>query len=119
MIRFAIALTGTALISLAAGCSLHRPQPTPLPVDVPEDFSSPTEPGSVPLDRWWTAFDDEGLNALMNEAFSANLDLDQAVARLQQLTGRRIDEDTMRGVRTVDDLVRILATQLEDQASVP
>lgn len=53
-----------------------------------------------------------------------DLDLDSIdaidlVARLQQLTGRRIDEDTMRGVRTVDDIVRVLATQLEDQASVP
>lgn len=53
-----------------------------------------------------------------------DLDLDSIdaidlVARLQQLIGRRIDEDTMRGVRTVDDIVRILATQLEDQASVP
>jgi acyl carrier protein len=47
-----------------------------------------------------------------------DLDLDSIdaidlVAKLQQFTGQRIDEDTMRGVRTVNDLVRILAKQLE------
>lgn len=48
-----------------------------------------------------------------------DLDLDSIdaidlVAKLQQFTGQRIDEDTMRGVRTVRDLVHILAKQLED-----
>ncbi len=47
-----------------------------------------------------------------------DLDLDSIdaidlVAKLQQFTGRRIDEETMRGVRTVSDLVRIVAKQLE------
>ena len=51
-----------------------------------------------------------------------DLDLDSIdaidlVAKLQQFTGRRIEEDTMRAVKTVDDLVRILAKQLADQAS--
>lgn len=51
-----------------------------------------------------------------------DLDLDSIdaidlVARLQQFTGSRIDEDTMRGVRTIDDLVRILDKQLADRAS--
>lgn len=50
-----------------------------------------------------------------------DLDLDSIdaidlVARLQQFTGQRIDEDTMRAVRTVDDLVRVLAKQLEQPA---
>jgi acyl carrier protein len=50
-----------------------------------------------------------------------DLDLDSIdaidlVAKLQQLTGQRIDEDTMRQVRTVDDLVRVLAKQLEQPA---
>jgi acyl carrier protein len=50
-----------------------------------------------------------------------DLDLDSIdaidlVAKLQQFTGQRIDEDTMRKVRTVDDLVRVLAKQLEQPA---
>jgi acyl carrier protein len=45
-----------------------------------------------------------------------DLDLDSIdaidlVAKLQQFTGQRIDEDTMRSVRTVDDLVRVLLEQ--------
>lgn len=47
-----------------------------------------------------------------------DLDLDSIdaidlVAKLQQFTGQRIEEETMRGVRTVSDLVRIVAKQLE------
>ena len=50
-----------------------------------------------------------------------DLDLDSIdaidlVAKLQQFTGQRIDEDTMRSVRTVADLVRILAKQLEQSS---
>lgn len=48
-----------------------------------------------------------------------DLDLDSIdaidlVAKLQQFTGQRIDEETMRGVRTVEDLVNILAEQLAE-----
>ena len=50
-----------------------------------------------------------------------DLDLDSIdaidlVAKLQQFTGQRIDEDTMRSVRTVQDLVEILARQLAGRA---
>ena len=50
-----------------------------------------------------------------------DLDLDSIdaidlVAKLQQFTGQRIEEETMRGIRTVDDLVRVLAKQLEHPA---
>ena len=51
-----------------------------------------------------------------------DLDLDSIdaidlVAKLQQFTGKRIDEDTMRQVRTVEDLVNILAKQLAGHSS--
>jgi acyl carrier protein len=47
-----------------------------------------------------------------------DLDLDSIdaidlVAKLQQLTGERIDEPSMRGVRTVGDLAELVAAQLE------
>ena len=41
-----------------------------------------------------------------------SIDAIDLVARLQQLTGERIDEDTMRSVRTVADLARIVEAQL-------
>jgi acyl carrier protein len=51
-----------------------------------------------------------------------DLDLDSIdaidlVAKLQQLTGQRIDEDTMRAVRTVDDLVRVVFEQSSHHAA--
>lgn len=51
-----------------------------------------------------------------------DLDLDSIdaidlVARLQQLTGERIDEDAMREVRSVQDLVTIVRAQLAEQSS--
>lgn len=47
-----------------------------------------------------------------------DLDLDSIdaidlVARLQQLTGERIEEQSMREIRTVDDLALLVAQQLE------
>jgi acyl carrier protein len=47
-----------------------------------------------------------------------DLDLDSIdaidlVAKLQQLTGERIDEPSMRRVRTVGDLAELVAAQLE------
>ena len=46
-----------------------------------------------------------------------DLDLDSIdaidlVAKLQQLTGERIEEQAMRGVRTVGDLAELVAAQL-------
>jgi acyl carrier protein len=46
-----------------------------------------------------------------------DLDLDSIdaidlVAKLQQLTGERIEEQAMRGVRTVNDLAELVAAQL-------
>ena len=45
---------------------------------------APGTPLYGPSDRWWEAFDDPALNALMTEAFSRNLDLRQAYERLRQ-----------------------------------
>ncbi len=73
---------------LSTGCALHKPQPINLPVSVPESFaeqaSTPSKP-AIPIQRWWESFNDPKLNALMKEAFSNNLDLAQAYARLDQL----------------------------------
>jgi len=52
-----------------------------------------------------------------------DLDLDSIdaidlVAKLQQFTGERIDEQAMRGVRTVADLAALVAAQLERRGSL-
>ncbi|NOY53089.1 MAG: efflux transporter outer membrane subunit [Deltaproteobacteria bacterium] len=68
-------------VFMIIGCTVHRPQPVPLPVNPPESYDEPGNAGP-PLQRWWEAFGDKRLNRLMEEAFSGNLDLAQGVARL-------------------------------------
>lgn len=50
-----------------------------------------------------TVFDDLDLDSI---------DAIDLVAKLQQLTGERIEEQAMRSVRTVGDLVELVAAQL-------
>lgn len=74
------------LLLLGGGCTLHRPQAATLPVAVPMAYVETSTVGtslSTP-ERWWEGFGDADLNALLAEAFSANLDLQQAYARLEQ-----------------------------------
>jgi outer membrane protein, multidrug efflux system len=73
------------LLPALTGCAVHRPQEATLPTRVPPAYAeqaAPAEP--APLERWWEAFGDPHLNALAEEAFAANLDLEQAYARLAQ-----------------------------------
>lgn len=71
---------------LTSGCSAHKPQSVELPVTVPESFTEAE--GSLSTDeifgRWWNIFGDEKLNALMDQAFRKNLDIQEAYARLEQ-----------------------------------
>ena len=57
-----------------------------------------------------TVFDDLDLDSI---------DAIDLVAKLQQLTGERIEEQAMREVRTVDDLAGLVAAQLERRADAP
>ncbi len=71
------------LLLCASGCALRgaldRSEP---PVALPAAFSgSGAEAGP---DRWWTAFRDPALNALVEQALANNLDLRGAWARLRQ-----------------------------------
>jgi NodT family efflux transporter outer membrane factor (OMF) lipoprotein len=89
--RQALLLAGTLL--LPGGCARHQPQtialPAPLPAHYAEDFPGS---GTEAVGRWWKAFGDERLDALVEEALAANLDLRQAYARLDQL--RALTETT-------------------------
>lgn len=83
MIRLSALLT----ILLLAGCSLHDPIKVLLPVDPPPEYleNQATDGPRLPFDQWWLAFNDESLNLLMTELFDQNLEMTQAIARLEQV----------------------------------
>jgi NodT family efflux transporter outer membrane factor (OMF) lipoprotein len=66
---------------------VHRPQPTDNTVSIPLSFSE--EAGNPLPDemrgRWWEAFHDPKLNALMSETLQNNLEIRMAFARLEQV----------------------------------
>lgn len=70
-----------ALLILAGGCSRPLAEPEPI-VTVPEAFSTT---GAAPLrEKWWQAFGDETLDALIEAALADNFDLRTAWDRLAQ-----------------------------------
>lgn len=71
------------LLPLLSGCALHRPQEATLPAAIPPAYAEPGATAAPPVERWWESFADPRLNALVEEAFAANLDLAQAFARLE------------------------------------
>jgi multidrug efflux system outer membrane protein len=66
-------------------CGLLRPD---LQADraelLPQDYSIKQERGTDPTNDWWTAFQSDELNSLMDTAFKRNLTLVGAAARLRQ-----------------------------------
>lgn len=74
----------SGLVWLAA-CSL-APEPAPVaPVDeVPEAFAAPGTPGEHAPLEWWREFDDPTLDRLLDSALVGNLDLAEAVGRVQE-----------------------------------
>jgi NodT family efflux transporter outer membrane factor (OMF) lipoprotein len=68
---------------LLAGCAARTPYQAPA-VPIPDAFSSGA--ASRPADEatWWTAFDDAELTALVTRSLTANLDVQQAVARVRE-----------------------------------
>ncbi len=83
-------IAGLLFTVLLAGCSLHKPQQI-AQLPLPESFVAAlgaAEEAKLP-ERWWTIFDDSRLDTLMKQAFAGNLDLAQALARLEQLQAVR------------------------------
>ena len=66
------------LSALLAGCAVNQPLPPQLDLPAP----SATAAQNALLERWWTAFDDPVLTALIEEAFANNLDLRGAFTRI-------------------------------------
>ncbi len=75
------------MILLLAGCSLHKPTEVRLSVDPPPEFleNQAAHESGLSVEQWWQVFNDEQLNLLMTELFDQNLELTQAIARLEQV----------------------------------
>lgn len=72
---------------LLSGCSLlHKPQPPEMLPGMPESYPLAQDQSntSYSLDRWWENFNNPQLNQFMEQAFTGNLDIKQAVARMKQ-----------------------------------
>ena len=84
---------------LIAGCSLTPTMPAPeAEQDLPDRFEAAPGDTTLPataLDtaryestRWWTAFGDTSLTTLVDTALAANLDLESARARVEELAAQ-------------------------------
>ena len=87
--RFLIAVLGTLALS---GCMVGPNYERPV-VEVPDVWqqaaTANVEEGEAPLQMWWAVFDDPKLESLIERAQAANLDLKQAVWRIQEASAIR------------------------------
>ena len=67
-----------AIAAFVAGCAVTQPMPPKL--DLPPGQATAAQ--NQILERWWTAFNDPVLTALVEEAFANNLDIKQSLARI-------------------------------------
>jgi multidrug efflux system outer membrane protein len=93
-------LLGLLLGGLAlSGCSLTPSMPAPeAEQDLPDRYEAAAGDTTLPAaatdtarydaTRWWTAYDDPALTALVDTALAANLDLSVARARLDELAAQ-------------------------------
>ena len=91
-------LVGIVLLAVS-GCSLHEPTHATVPVEPPSSYRAHQEEerSNAPVERWWLAFQDPGLNRLMEQLFRQNLELTQLIARLEQVeTLIRINRSAQR-----------------------
>ncbi|MGP8320648.1 MAG: efflux transporter outer membrane subunit [Methanosarcinaceae archaeon] len=71
-------------------CELFNPELIPFVQEsLPDKFSEVTS-NAAPGKKWWETFNDSELNALIEEAFSNNLNLKQIWARLKQARARAV-----------------------------
>ncbi len=74
------------LVVAAGGCSF-TPEPLAVaPVEsMPESFSVEEVSGDLQSTSWWSAFGDPQLDRLVDEAVSSNLDIREAVGRIEEV----------------------------------
>jgi NodT family efflux transporter outer membrane factor (OMF) lipoprotein len=76
-----------ACLALGACASVRKPD-----VRLPAAFEAPqgaAPAGAIALDRWWTAYEDPELSALIDQALIANPDARSAAARLREARATR------------------------------
>ena len=84
-----IILVITSILGLAS-CRLFNPEPIPsVQESLPDKFSEFTT-DVAPEQKWWETFNDSELNAIVEEAFSNNLNLKQIWARLMQAKAKAV-----------------------------
>ena len=66
------------------GCGYFQRHNAPKVEPMPETFLNAEQSGMFDDSPWWFAFNDTTLNHLMTEAFTSNLTIEQAAARLDQ-----------------------------------
>jgi NodT family efflux transporter outer membrane factor (OMF) lipoprotein len=70
------------LLLLSLSCVPKLKEPPELAVDVPQTWVSEEISPEGDISRWWTRFDDPGLNKVIDAVLMGNNDLKAAVARL-------------------------------------
>jgi multidrug efflux system outer membrane protein len=87
----AVPSKAVAIFLALAGCSFAPEPRTPeVVLDLPSEYPAAPEDGSEvrrPI-RWWTVFGDPVLESLVDTALAANLDLREAVARVEEVRQR-------------------------------
>jgi len=76
---FLFSLLALSLTACAVGPDYHAP-----PSTLPAHFQNQPASSQPQLQRWWTVFDDAGLNRLVEQALQSSPDLAQAEARVRQ-----------------------------------
>ena len=85
---------GLLLLTAVGACSLAPAPRMPAPVaELPEAYDDEAPPAEAPAAeadarQWWRAFDDPTLDRLVETALTENLDLREAIARLEELRHR-------------------------------
>ncbi len=87
--KFTRVLPGLMLAACSVGPDFHRPD-NHLPASwshTPQSVATATDPAA--LAHWWRRFHDPALTALVEQAVTVNLDVQQAAARLSQARAQR------------------------------
>ncbi|HEY1751814.1 MAG TPA: efflux transporter outer membrane subunit [Caulobacteraceae bacterium] len=71
------------MLALVGGCTVG-PRYSPPTTPVPPSFSGGPSAAAPDMADWWRAFDDPVLDDLVTRALASNLDVQQAVARIEQ-----------------------------------
>lgn len=70
-------------IAFMTACGRHAGEVS-VPVETDEPFSESGQTGTQLPDRWWTSFEDEGLNKAVSQSLESNFDLKTAWQRLKE-----------------------------------